>query len=82
VITLEDDAEDDLSQVENIIRFLNRSSKHGKTIREIEKVGETLVCTIYSIVGSDDEVVIKVPKKLAGSDSCAFMDIINQTQLT
>ena len=77
VLTFEEDADEDLSQTENLIRFLNRHSKLGKTIREIEEVGETLACKLYKIVASEDELVIKVPKKQA--DSASFTDLIYQT---
>lgn len=37
-------------------------------MREIEEVGQTLSATLYKIVGSEDEVAIKVPKKLPDQD--------------
>ena len=64
VIALEDDDEEDLSQTENIINFLNTHSQYGKNVREIEEFGETLSSKLYKIVGSGDEVAIKVPKKI------------------
>ena len=77
----EDDGENDLSQEQNIIRFLNNNSKFGKTIKEIEEVGETLSAKLYKVAQSEDSFVIKVPKKLPESESDAFLDIVYQTQL-
>ena len=77
----EDDGENDLSQEQNIIRFLNNNSKFGKTIKEIEEVGQTLSAKLYKVAQSEDSFVIKVPKKLLESDSDAFLDIVYQTQL-
>jgi len=70
----EDDEHEDLTQVENIVKFLNRHSKFGKNIREIEEFGETLSSTLYKITGSEDEIVIKIPKKI--EDEAAFLDIV------
>ena len=82
VVSLEEDAEDDLSSIENIVKFLNRNSRFGKTVREIEEIGETLSSTIYKIVGTEDEIAIKVPKKLPfDPETLPFMDLIYQTQL-
>lgn len=81
VLALEDDEEEDLTQTENIIKFLNKHSQYGKNVREIEEIGQTLSATLYKIVDSEDEVVIKVPKKISEQDHCAFLDIIYQTQL-
>lgn len=73
VVSLEEDEEEDLTlSTENIIRFLNKHSKLGKTIREIEEIGETLSATLYKIVGSEEEMVIKVPKKIESEQSVAF----------
>ena len=79
----EDDGENDLSQEQNIIRFLNNNSKFGKTIKEIEEVGQTLSAKLYKVAQSEDSFVIKVPKKrkLPESESDAFLDIVYQTQL-
>ena len=68
MVSLEDDEEEDLSQIENIVKFLNKHSKHGKTVREIEEIGETLSDTLYKIVSSEEEIAIKVPKKIADQD--------------
>lgn len=77
VTSLTEDAEQDLSQMDNIIRFLNNNSKYGKNVREIEEIGETLSCTLYKIVGSEDEVVLKVPKAVVpGSENAGFLDIV------
>lgn len=54
VVSLEDDDEEDLSQTENIIKFLNTHSKFGKNVREIEEIGETLSSTLYKVIGSSD----------------------------
>lgn len=67
-MTDEDDSNEDLSQTENIIKFLNKHSKLGKTVREIEEIGETLSSTLYKVVGSEDELCIKVPKKIDDQD--------------
>ena len=64
MVALEDDADEDLTQTENIIKFLNTHSKFGKNVREIEEVGETLSSTLYKVVGSGEEYAIKVPKKI------------------
>mmetsp|Transcript_20727 Transcript_20727/g.25368 ORF Transcript_20727/g.25368 Transcript_20727/m.25368 type:complete len:104 (-) Transcript_20727:94-405(-) len=64
VVALEDDEEEDLQETESIIKFLNRHSTFGKNIREIEEVGETLSSKIYKVIGADDDIVIKVPKKI------------------
>ena len=37
--------------------------------------------SLYKLVGTDEEVVIKVPKKIEDQDSVAFLDLIYQTQL-
>ena len=76
VVALEDDGDEDLSQTENIIKFLNQHSKYGKNVREIEEIGETLSSTLYKVVGSLEEVAIKVPKKIENQDEVAFFDII------
>ena len=76
MVALEDDEEEDLSETENVIKFLNKHSKYGKNVREIEEIGETLSMTIYKLVGTDEEVVIKVPKKIEDQDSVAFLDLI------
>lgn len=82
VISLDDDAEDDLSQMDNIVKFLNRNSRYGKTIREIEEIGETLSSTLYKIVGSEEEIAVKVPKKLPfDTETLPFTDLVYQTQL-
>lgn len=81
VISMEDDADEDLSQTENIIKFLNTHSRFGKNVREIEEIGETLSSTLYKVVGSSEQYVIKVPKKIENQDEVAFFDIIYQTQL-
>ena len=81
VVLLEDDEEEDLSQIENIIRFLSKHSKFGKTVREIEEIGETLAAKIYKLVSSEGEIAIKIPKKIPDQHEVAFLDIIYQTQL-
>ncbi len=81
VVALEDDEEEDLSETENVIKFMNKHSKYGKNVREIEEIGETLSMTLYKLTGTDEEVVIKVPKKIEDQDSVAFLDVIYQTQL-
>ena len=78
---MEDDAEEDLSQTENIIKFLNTNSKFGKNVREIEEIGETLSSTLYKVIGSGENYAIKIPKKIENQDQVAFFDIIYQTQL-
>jgi hypothetical protein len=54
VVSLEDDDEEDLTQTENIIKFLNTHSKFGKNVREIEEIGETLSSTLYKVIGSSE----------------------------
>ena len=39
-------------------------------------MGETLGSTFYKIAQSEDDFVIKVPKKLDESESNAFLDVI------
>ena len=72
VVSLEEDEEEELTSTENIVHFLNKHSKLGKNIREIEEIGETLSATLYKIVGSEEEMVIKVPKKIDAEQSVAF----------
>ena len=79
VVSLEDDDEEDLTQTENIIKFLNKHSKFGKNVRELEEMGETLSAMIYKVIGSDESVVIKVPKKIEDASEVAFLDLIYQT---
>ena len=52
-------------------------------MREIEEIGETLSAKLYKISAFDEEVVIKVPKKIPAeqAEKVAFLDIIYQTQL-
>ena len=64
VVQYEDDLEEDLSETENIVKFLNRHSKFGKNVKEIEEIGEILSSVLYKVVGSAEEVVIKGPKKI------------------
>ena len=70
-----------VNEIENIIKFLNKHSKYGKNVREIEEIGGTLSMTLYKVTGTDEEVVIKVPKKIEDQDEVAFLDGIYQTQL-
>ena len=76
VVALEDDVDEDLSQIENIIKFLKTNSKFGKNVREIEEIGQTLSATLYKVSGSDEEFAIKVPKKIENQDEVAFFDIV------
>ena len=78
-MSYQDDQEADLTNTENIIKFLNTHSKYGKNVHEIEEVAETLSSTLYKIVAGTEEVVIKVPKKIEGQDENGFLDIIYQT---
>ena len=50
-------------------------------MREIEEIGETLSAKLYKISAFDEEVVIKVPKKIPAeqAEKVAFLDIIYQT---
>ena len=80
MIELDDDTEEDLySSTETIVRFLNRFSKHCKIIKEIDVLGESLSSTLYKIVGSEEEITIQVPKKIANNSDVAFLDTIYQT---
>lgn len=79
MVSLEDDDDEDLTQTENIIKFLNKHSKFGKNVRELEEMGETLSAMIYKVIGSDESVVIKVPKKIEDAGEVAFLDLIYQT---
>ena len=65
-----------MTETENIIKFLNKHSKFGKNIHEIEELSETLSATIYKVIGADDDIVIKVPKKIEGDSEVAFLDLI------
>ena len=64
VVPLEDDDEEDLTQVDNIIKFLQKHSKYGKNVREVEEFGSTLSSNLYKVTSSEDEIVIKIPKKV------------------
>ena len=75
----EEAAEEDLTQVENIIKFMNKHSTIGKNIREVQEIGETLTCTIYKVGASEDDMAIKVPKKLENGDKYAVHDLIYET---
>ena len=81
VVPLEDDEDADLTQTENIVKFLNKHSKYGKNVRDIEELGETLSSMIYKVSGADDDIVIKVPKNIEDASEVAFLDLIYQTQL-
>merc|ERR1711893_165067 len=60
VVTKNEDEEEDLSNDESILKFINKHSKYGKIVRELEFFQETLSHKIYKIVGSEEEIVIKV----------------------
>jgi len=64
VVPLEDDDEEDLTSVDNILKFLQKHSKYGKTVREVEEFGSTLSSLLYKVTSSEDEIVIKIPKKI------------------
>ena len=83
VVEADDGQAQDLSSPDNIIHFLNQHSQKGKHVREIEEIGETLSAKLYKISAFDEEVVIKVPKKIPAeqAEKAAFLDIIYQTQL-
>lgn len=81
LVPLPDDEDEDLSQTENIIKFLNRHSKFGKNVHEIEEVKETLTSIAYKVVGADDDMLILVPKKIEDSSEVAFLDLVYQVQL-
>ena len=66
----------DLSQIDNIIKFLNKHSTRGKNIHELEEIGETLSSTLYRVVGSAEDFAIKVPKKVEKAEEMAFFDLI------
>ena len=79
-------AENDTSELTNeeqIVKFLNQHSKIGKTFKEIELIGENLSCNIYKIVGLEREIAIKVPKKVPDSEQATlgFLDLIFQMHL-
>ena len=44
------------------MKFLAQHSKYGKNFKEIELVNETLSSKIYKVVGTEDEIAVKVPK--------------------
>ena len=78
-----EDEEENLGQEEAIVKFLNKHSKYGKTVREIDHFLDTVSHRIYKITGSEEEIVIKVPKKLtdAEKERAGFLDLIFETQL-
>ena len=79
VVNLE--SEEDLSSAENIVKFINKYSLIGKHIHEIQEIGETLTCTIYKVGTSEDDIAIKVPKKIENGENYPFLDLIYETQL-
>ena len=83
VVTKNEDEEEDLSNDESILKFINKHSKYGKIVRELEFFQETLSHKIYKIVGSEEEIVIKVPKKLDEIDQkkVGLLDLVFETQL-
>lgn len=52
----------------------------GKNFKEIELIGENLSCHIYKIVGNENEIAIKIPKKVPDSEQATlgFIDLIFQ----
>ena len=40
-----------MTQVENIVKFLNKNSQYGKNVHEIEEISQNLSATIYKVVG-------------------------------
>lgn len=79
-----EDEEENFTQEEVIVKFLNKHSKYGKTVREIDHFLDTVSHKIYKITGSEEEIVIKVPKKLtdAEKEHAGFLDLIFETQLS
>ena len=81
IVKKSEDEEEDLSNDDSIIKFINRHSKYGKTVREIEHFMDTVSHKIYKITGSEEEIVLKIPKKISEYENqkIGILDLIFET---
>ena len=54
IIDKHEDEEEDFSNAESILKFINKNSKYGRMVREIEHFQETVSYDVYKITGSED----------------------------
>lgn len=54
VVNKMEDEEEDFSNADSILKFINKNSKYGKMVRELEHFADTVSHTIYKITGSED----------------------------
>ena len=75
--------EDQLVSDDQVLRFLSKHSKYGKNIKEIELVAETLSSRVYKVMGTEEELAIKIPKLISDrkQEYMGFLDLIFETQL-
>ena len=55
-------------------------SKFGKNFKEIELTDETATCKIYTVLNSEDEIAIKIPKPVHEGDKNGHLDLMFETQ--
>lgn len=79
VKTAEDEAGIPLLSDENVKYFLQTQSKYGKNFKEIELTYETSTCKIYTVMNSEDEIAIKIPKPVHEGDKKGHLDLIFET---
>ena len=60
---------------------MQTQSKFGKNFKEIELTYETATCKIYTLLNSEDEIAIKIPKPVHEGDKKGYLDLIFETQL-
>ena len=81
--TCTEENEEQIDTEEQILRFLTKHSKYGMKIKEIELVAEDLNSRLYKVIGTEEELAVKVPKLISDrrQEYMGFLDIIFETQL-
>ena len=70
-----------LSGLDFVERQGGHAAKYGKTVREIEHFMDTVSHKIYKITGSEEEIVMKIPKKISEYENqkIGILDLIFET---